>query len=134
MRLLSQLDAKWAHDPSEALGKKNETSLLSVEDENATSVFTAPLYPQVEFTVSLTRESQAVRCLASNTFYSLYLTTATQLEAALMSCALCLIGISVFLHVNFLLKLVVMVATVVSHTVVFFLCIMPQHQGYFLEL
>ena len=46
-----------------------------------------------------------------------------QLDASLMSCCLCLISVSVFLRVNFLLKGVSMGATAAAHVAVYFACV-----------
>ena len=41
------------------------------------------------------------------------------MDASLISCLLCLVMVSVFLHVNFLLKLAMMVITAFAHICVY---------------
>lgn len=49
-----------------------------------------------------------------------------QLDASLMSALLCLTSISVFLHINFLLKTAAMSAAAVAHVVVYFAYVGPR--------
>ncbi len=49
-----------------------------------------------------------------------------QLDASLMSALLCLTTISVFLHINFLLKTAAMSAAAVAHVVVYFAYVGPR--------
>ena len=62
-------------------------------------------------------------------YYVEYMTTfqgiflSFQLDASLMSCCLCLISVSVFLRVNFLLKAASMAAAAAAHIAVYFVCV-----------
>ncbi len=46
-----------------------------------------------------------------------------------MSVLLCLITVSVFLHVNFVLKAIAMAATAVAQIAVYFCCVGPASAG-----
>ena len=46
--------------------------------------------------------------------------TAFQFDAAVMSCLLCLISVSIFVRVNFLLKALAMIFTAITHLTLYF--------------
>ena len=57
-----------------------------------------------------------------------------QLEASTISCLLCLISISVFRRVNFLLKGFVMVFTAIVHLTLYFVCIATDEEEEMMQL
>ena len=52
-----------------------------------------------------------------------------QLQASLMSCFVCLTSISVFLHVNFLLKGGAMILAAATHVAFYLGCLMGEGEG-----